>query len=84
MSYVAEVAELFMSRCSNVKILSPMDYVIISEWEKRGIPIEVVSTVIREICDELPVDGMRVESVSYFQEPVKQKFRSWLQTDARA
>ncbi len=80
MSYIGEVTNLFQSRCGEIKILDPMDYVIIAEWEKQEIPLAVVAGAINEICDRLGGD-LRIDSVSYFQETIKRNFRAWLQTD---
>ncbi len=83
MDYVGEVAGLFRSRCGDTKILSPMDYVIVAEWEKEEIPLAIVLAAINEICDQLKFDDHLVESIGSFQEAVKQNFRAWLQTEGR-
>jgi len=62
MKYVVEVADLFLARCCNNKVLSPMDFVTIAEWEKQEIPIEVVLRSINEVCDL----QIRVSSASDF------------------
>ena len=83
MNYVGEVTGLFRSRCGESKILSPMDYVIVAEWEKEEIPLAIVLAAINEVCDRLKIDHHLVESVSSFQEAIKQNFSVWLQTEAR-
>lgn len=80
MNYIGEVVDLFRSRCGDLKILGPMDYVIVAEWEKQEIPLAIVVAVINDVCDQVK-DGTKIESVSYFNEALKQNFRAWLQTD---
>jgi hypothetical protein len=48
MSYVSEAADLIRSLNSNNSVLSPDDYLIISEWEKQEIPLDLVLTSLRE------------------------------------
>jgi len=79
MNYVREVADLFLSRCRDVTILSPIDFVIIAEWEKQEIPLDVILTSINEMCLEI-TDRPRVRSVADIQDTVKQDFLNWLQT----
>ena len=55
-----------------------MDYVFIAEWEKQGIPLSVVVSAIDEIFDRLD-DDSKVDSIGYFQDMVKQNFRTWLE-----
>ena len=81
MSYVREVSELFQSRCSSISILSPEDYTLIAEWEKEQIPFEIISASIHEICDRLSGGVHEIESISYFQEVIKKRFRNWLKTE---
>ena len=80
MSYVEEIADRYRSRLGRTTILDRMDYVVIAEWEKQGIPLAVVAAAINEICDQRSDDDLAIESVSYFQETVKRNFRAWLQT----
>ncbi len=79
MNYVAHVAELFRSRCGDTKILGSMDYVIIAEWEKQEIPLDVVSSAIDQTLQYLGDANPSIDSVSTFQEKVKQNFNAWLQ-----
>ena len=82
MSYVEEIADLFRSRCDDSKILHPMDYLIIAEWEKQEIPLALDATAINKICDELGDDEPRIESMGHFQETIKQNFGVWLEAQA--
>lgn len=82
MNYVGEVADLFRSRSGATKILCPMDYVIIAEGEKQEVPLEVVTASITEVCDRPGGKEIKIDSVGYFQDVVKQNFRVWLQSEA--
>jgi hypothetical protein len=80
MSYVTEVANLFLSRCRRVKILSPMDYAIIAEWEKEEIPLAVVFESLNTVFDNLQqnIELVNIESIRHFQNEVKKNFANWL------
>jgi hypothetical protein len=83
MNYICEISELFQSRCGNVRILDPQDYTLIAEWEKEQIPFEIVEASINEVCDGLNGGAAEIESISYFQEVIRKRFRHWLRTDIR-
>ena len=80
MSYVTDVADLFLSRCQNLKILSPMDYATIAEWEKEEIPLAVVFDSLNHAFDNLPQqrEPVNIESVGYFHNEVKKNYVNWL------
>lgn len=80
MNYVGEVTNLLRSRCGDTTILSPMDYVIIAEWEKQEIPLVLVMDTINELCDRTIDTDAGIESAGYFQETIKDNFSTWLQT----
>jgi hypothetical protein len=80
MNYVTEVANLFLSRCERVRILSPMDYATIAEWEKEEIPLTVVFNSLNDFFDNLPqnVETVNIKSIRHFQNEVKKNFADWL------
>jgi hypothetical protein len=80
MSYVTEIADLFLARNSGVKILKPEDYVIIAEWEKQEIPLFIVLDSINQGFAKNA--HRQIESIGFFQDEVKKQFTSWLQTQA--
>jgi len=80
MKYVVAVADLFLARCQNINMLSPVDFVTISEWEKQEIPLEIVLRSINEVCDE----GVKISSANGFQGRVKQNFVEWLKVRGRS
>jgi hypothetical protein len=81
MSYVTEVAELFLSRCQYITILSPVDYSIIAEWEKQEIPLVVVFDTLNRVFDDLSQNNKseNIESIGYFHNQIKKSFADWLQ-----
>ena len=82
MCYVNDVADLFLSRCSSLTILSPMDYTVIAEWEKQEIPLTVVIDSINRSCDELGERVAEIETIADFRATVKQNYVDWLQISA--
>ena len=80
MNYVETVADLFLKR-SGYAILSVADYVLVAEWEKEEIPLDVVLDSINRVFDNLAQSNGRVnlESIGYFQNEVKKNFADWLQ-----
>jgi hypothetical protein len=77
MSYVTAVADLFLARSLDVKILKPEDYVIIAEWEKQQIPLFIVLDSIDDGLAKNP--HLQIESIAFFQDEVKKQFADWLQ-----
>jgi hypothetical protein len=80
MSYVSEIADLFLRRCLKIKILTPADFTAIVEWEKQEIPMSVVQESICAVCDE-ESGGSHVDSIADIQETVKDNFMHWLQVN---
>jgi hypothetical protein len=80
MNYVMQVSDLFLARCSYIKILGPMDFTIIAEWEKQEIPLEIVLASIVEVCDKLNREGTKTQSIGDVQAAVEQNFKLWLET----
>lgn len=80
MSYVTDVADLFLSRCQIVVILSPTDYATIAEWEKQEIPLTVVFDSLNSVFDNLPQnnESVNIESIGHFHNEVKKGFADWL------
>lgn len=74
MKYVVEVANLFLDRCPEKTILSPMDFVTIAEWEKQEIPFEVILKAVDEYCGQ----GTEVTSASDLHLLVKRTYGEWL------
>ena len=78
MSYVVDIADLFLSRCGHITILNPTDFAIIAEWEKQDIPLSVILESIEEVCGKN--NGQKINSIADIQDIVQQNFINWLQT----
>lgn len=78
MSYVLEIADQFLCRCSHVAILDPADFSIIAEWEKQDIPLSVILASIDEVCGEKK-NTINIGSIADIQDQVKTNFIAWLQ-----
>jgi hypothetical protein len=80
MSYITEVADLFLSRCQSITILSPQDYAMIAEWEKQEIPLSVIFDSLNRVFDNVSQNSevMKVESTDKFQFEIKENFADWL------
>jgi hypothetical protein len=80
MSYITDVADLFLSRCQNIKFLSPIDYATIAEWEKQEIPLAIVVDSLNYVFDNplQRVDLANIKSIKDFQSEVRKNFANWL------
>src|SRR5687768_15856224 len=79
MNYVTAVADLFLTLNPGILILGPADYLIIAEWEKQEIPLEVVLASIEEACPGPGHENARIDDLNYFRGIVKKNFEIWLQ-----
>lgn len=79
MSYVQEVANVFLARCGSITVLGPTDFATIAEWEKQEIPLALIVSSINEGYDQLNGRGTGAGSVADIQEKVKNDFLVWLQ-----
>ncbi len=82
MSYVTEIADFFLARVPSIGILNPTDYTLIAEWEKEGIPINIVFNAITAGFVKCKEKSEAIESIAYFQEAVKKNQNNWLLTQA--
>lgn len=82
-SYLSEVSNLFLQRRGSTLQLSPLDWQIIAEWERTGIPLHIVCRAIDDVFDtydKLPKKKKRpIKSISYCAEEIEASFDDWLQ-----
>jgi hypothetical protein len=76
MNYVSEIAQLFLSLNPDLPFLGPLDYVLISEWEKEEIPLTLVLDAIREFS--VTPEGAAQSSLTYLKNEVKNSYAVWL------
>ena len=76
MSYVSEVADLVHSLNTHDSVLSPHDYLTISEWEKQEIPLSLVLSSLREhlACQEDAIDG----SLIGIKQEIRNRYAAWM------
>lgn len=73
MNYIETVADLFLKR-SGKKFLAVSDYVLIAEWEKEEIPLEIVLDSINRIFNEISEDSKNIESIEFIEDRVQINF----------
>lgn len=78
MNYVAEVATCILSHCSKRKLLGPEVYAAIAEWEKEGVPLELVRASINEAFLETEGHNDRTPPVGLIKGVVVHNFKNWL------
>lgn len=68
-NYLSEVAELFLKRRGSTLGLSPLDWELIANWERAGIPLRIVCRAIDDVFDKYymqPKSKQRpVKSIAY-------------------
>ena len=79
MSYVSAVAEL-IEQTGHSNILNATAYTTIAEWEKEGIPLDLVSRSLVEISSQAP---SQFNSFPHIAEIIESDFAVWLCTLAR-
>ena len=70
MKYVNAVTDLLKPLSSN--ILNATDYTAIAEWQKEGIPLELVERTISQL------DHGAARDFSYINNHVRERFELWL------
>lgn len=70
-SYLVEVLEAFHGACGPRKV-PPADLRLIHEWKGLGIPAPLVAHVIRSKAEAAQERGDPVQSIRYFDAPVRQ------------
>ncbi len=82
MNYIAEVSDLFLQRRGTTLGLSPLDWQIISDWEKQEIPLKIILRSMNEVFDRLQQSNKKtkIKSLEYFQEAIEENYENWLQT----
>lgn len=82
-NYLSEVENLFIKRRGSTLGLSPLDWQIIAEWQRQGIPLSLVLRAINDVFDNyetLPKKKKRpIKSISYCAEEIEASFEEFLQ-----
>lgn len=78
MNYVAEVTTCILSHCCKTKLLGPEVYAAIAEWEKEGVPLELVRASINEAFRETVGRNDRTPPIALIKGVVVHNFNNWL------
>ncbi len=73
MNYIETVADLFLKR-NGKKLLAVSDYVLIAEWEKEEIPLEIILDSINRTFNDVSAVSENIESIEYFEDIVQRDF----------
>jgi len=79
--YFSEIEETFIRRRGKPLLLSPLDWSLIDEWKRRGIPLHVVLRAIERTFDARRQSQRHrpVRSLAYCREEVEALFAEWLE-----
>lgn len=78
MSYVTEIAASILSYCGDEMCLGAEVYAAIAEWEKQGIPTELVLASIREAFRDIDRANDGNPPVALIKKVVLRNFTQWL------
>lgn len=81
MNYVETVADLFLKR-SGKKLLAMNDYVLIAEWEKEEIPLEIILDSINRSFNDVSAVSENIESIEYFKDIVQMDFAEFIRQNS--
>ena len=76
MNYVSQATAYLREHFGGPTVLDHEVYAMIAEWEKTGVPLEILETSIDELCDE----QLNHEPwISQIWSVVNKNFTVWLQ-----
>lgn len=81
-NYFSEIEETFNRRRGKYQFLSPIDWALMEDWEKRGVPLHVVLRGIEKVFDNQDAKTGRrrtVKGLSYCREEVEAQYEEWLE-----
>lgn len=71
-AYFLELEDLFIGLRGAPLMLSPSDWQVAKEWRRRGIPLELVRRVLREVFEKRRQrEADDIVSLRYFRRPVE-------------
>ena len=78
LGYQAVVAEFYLGLRGSGLLLSPLDQELVSEWERRGLPVPVVCRGIRRGVEELLSERRAPRSLRTLRFAVEDEWRAYL------
>lgn len=81
-NYFSEIEETFNSRRGKYQFLSPIDWALMEDWEKRGVPLHVVLRGIEKVFDNQDAKSGRrrtVKGLNYCREEIEAQYEEWLE-----
>lgn len=82
MTYIADIADYLAIRSRRPASPGPEAYTRIAEWEKKGIPLEIVLSSITDVCRKIGQTASEIELIDRLDENVRANFRAWLSGSA--
>jgi len=82
-AYFLELEELFIGLRGAPLMLSPSDWQVAKAWRRRGIPLELVRRVLREVFEKRKQrDAEGIVGLRYFRRPVENAWKKALELAA--
>lgn len=78
MSYVTEIADLIVELNPEQPVLNADQYTTIAEWEKQGIPLEVVRSSIYQALNDAQGGEASTDTIRSAHRAVTVNFQNWL------
>jgi hypothetical protein len=75
--YFAEIENALSKKCGKKVFLSPLDWGLIENWQKRGVPLHVILKSINSSDKELS-RRKKLNSLRYFRNKIEEEFSLWL------
>jgi hypothetical protein len=81
-SYWEQIEHYFVNKRGSALILSPKDWPLVSSWEERHIPLEVIYKGIDKAFTRFeekatPVQRRKMQTLSYCRYDVEQEWKVW-------
>lgn len=79
-NYFSEIEETFNRRRGKFQFLSPLDWALMEDWEKRGVPLHVVLRGIEKVFDNQNGQTTRrrtVKGLGYCREEIEAQYEEW-------
>ncbi|MGH9751675.1 MAG: hypothetical protein ACREA2_02740 [Blastocatellia bacterium] len=82
-NYFTEIEEVFVKRRGSHMLVSPLDWMLIETWKRRGIPLHIVLRAINSSFDgynQRLNRGRKVNSLFFCQQEVEALFQEYVES----